>query len=144
MRRRTTNAGFTLVEILIVVVILGILAAIVVPQYLGATQDATEKTAFHEMKRLRKAVEVYLIRHGNGLPDVEEGDRTWGSLIAVGDYLKNAPVNPYVGGENAGYIVLGDSPDEAYQTDYGWIYNPDTGDIWAGGFDANDNPYPKN
>ncbi|MFG0243138.1 MAG: type II secretion system protein [Phycisphaerales bacterium JB054] len=143
MRRRTANSGFTLVEILIVVVILGILAAIVVPQYIGATGDASEKTAFHEVQRLRKAVEVYLIRHGNGLPDVEEGDQTWGSLITAGDYLKTAPMNPYVGGENAGYIVLGDSPDDAYQTDYGWIFDPITGNIWAGGFDADDNPLPK-
>ena len=143
MRRRTANAGFTLVEILIVVVILGILAAIVVPQYIGATEDASRKTVYHEVQRLRKAVEVYLIRHGNGLPDVEEGDQTWGSLITVGDYLKSAPMNPYVGGENAGYIVLGDTPDDTYQTDYGWIYNPLTGDIWAGGFDADDNPLPK-
>lgn len=143
MRRRTTHAGFTLVEVLIVVVILGILAAIVVPQYMGATQDASEKTAFHEVKRLRKAVEVYLIRHGNELPDVEEGDKTWGSLISVGDYLKTAPVNPYVGGENAGYIVLADTPDVAFQTDYGWIYDPDTGNVWAGGFDANDEPLPR-
>lgn len=143
MRRRTANPGFTLVEILIVVVILGILAAIVVPQYLGAAGDASQKTAYHEVQRLRKAVEVYLIRHGNGLPDVEEGDQTWGSLIAVGDYLKSAPMNPYVGGENAGYIVLGDTPDDVYQTDYGWIFDPLTGNIWAGGFDADDNPLPK-
>ena len=39
MRARVRNA-FTLVEILIVVVILGILAAIVVPQFTNATQDA--------------------------------------------------------------------------------------------------------
>ena len=143
MQRRRTNSGFTLVEILIVVVILGILAAIVVPQYLGATEDASQKTTYHEVKRLRKAVEVYLIRHGNMLPDVEEGDETWGSLITVGDYLKTAPTNPHVGGENAGYIVLGDAPDDSYQTDYGWIYDPATGEIWAGGFDAEDNPLPK-
>ena len=36
----TFRTGFTLVEILIVVVILGILAAIVIPQFTGATQDA--------------------------------------------------------------------------------------------------------
>jgi general secretion pathway protein G len=140
MRRRT--GGFTLVEILIVVVILGILAAIVVPQYLGATEDASKKAAVHEVQRLRKAVEVYLIRHG-GRPDVDEGDKTWGSLLGVGDYLKSAPVNPWVGGENAGVIEFGEGPDDAYQSDYGWIYNEETGEIWAGGFDGEDNPLPK-
>ena len=66
------NRGFTLVEILIVVVILGIIAAITVPQYASATQEASEKSAVHEVQRLRKAVEVYLTRHANVLPDVAE------------------------------------------------------------------------
>ncbi len=138
------NRGFTLVEILIVVVILGILAGIVVPQFLDATGQATEKSTFHEVQRLRKAVEVYLIRHQNVLPDVTEGDGAWGGLITAGDYLKTAPVNPYVGNENAGLIVFSDAPDDTYHTDYGWIYDPATGDIWAGGFDDNDEPLPKN
>lgn len=138
------NRGFTLVEILIVVVILGIIAAITVPQYASATQEASEKSAVHEVQRLRKAVEVYLIRHANVLPDVAEGDGAWGGLITAGDYLKTAPVNPYVGNENAGIIVFGDVPDDTYQTDYGWIYDPATGDVWAGGFDGEDEPLPKN
>lgn len=140
---RRTSRGFTLVEILIVVVILGILAAIVVPQYLGATVDAERASAVNEVMRLRKAVEVYLIRHENLLPDVAEGDKTWGSLITAKDYLKTAPLNPYVGSSSAGVILFRATPDIAYQTDYGWIYDPDTGNVWAGGFDADDIPFPK-
>ncbi|VAX39150.1 hypothetical protein MNBD_PLANCTO03-2409 [hydrothermal vent metagenome] len=140
---RRTDRGFTLVEILIVVVILGILSALVVPQFASATQEASEKSAVHEVQRLRKAVEVYLIRHQNVLPDVAEGDQTWGGLVTSGDYLKTAPFNPYIGNENAGIIVFGDVPDDTYQTDHGWIYDPATGDVWAGGFDADDTPLPK-
>jgi general secretion pathway protein G len=140
---RRTKRGFTLVEILIVVVILGILAAMVVPQYIDATQEASRKSATHEVMRLRKAVEVYLIRHQNVLPTVAEGDKTWGSLITAKDYLKSAPLNQYVGSANAGVIIFRATPDNAYQTDYGWIYDPVTGDIWAGGFDAAGDPIPK-
>jgi prepilin-type N-terminal cleavage/methylation domain-containing protein len=140
---RRMRRGFTLVEVLIVVVILGILAGVVVPQYLGATEDASKKAAVHEVQRLRKAVEVYLIRHENSLPDVVEGDRTWGSLITAKDYLKTAPVNPYVGSPNAGVIIFRDTPDVAFQSDYGWIFDPLTGEVWAGGFDGSDEPLPK-
>jgi general secretion pathway protein G len=135
--------AFTLVEILIVVVILGILAAMVVPQFVNATVEAEQKSAYHEVQKLRRAIEVYQVRNANVLPDIEEGDRTWGSLVLdAGEYLKDAPVNPYVG-DNKGIIVFGNAPDGAYHTDYGWIYNPATGEVWAASFDANDTPYPK-
>lgn len=139
-----TRRGFTLVEILIVVVILGILAAIVVPQFADATEEAGEKTAVHEVQKLRRAIEVYQVRNANVLPDVAEGDGTWGSLVgAEGEYLKSAPVNPYVGSINDGVIVFGNAADAEYQTNHAWVYDPATGDVWAGGFDAEDNPYPK-
>ena len=141
---RRTNKAFTLVEILIVVVILGILAGVVVPQYLGATEDAAQKGTYHEVQRLRKAVEVYLIRHGNVLPDVDEGNMTWNSLITAGDYLKTAPLNSWVDGPNSGEIVFGNAPDTQFHTDYGWIYDPATGDVWAAGFDGSDNAFPRN
>src|SRR5690606_23808566 len=109
-----------LVEILIVVVILGILAAIVVPQFAHARREAAEGTTVHELAKLRRAVDVYRVRHENSLPAVEEGDGTWGDLVsASGEYLKEAPANPYVGDANARKIVIRDRPDEAYQTDYG-------------------------
>lgn len=138
------RSAFTLVEILIVVVILGIVAALVVPQFMDATQEASMKTAVHEVQKLRRAIEVYQVRNENVLPDVVQGDRTWGSLVLNnGEYLKNAPVNPYVGDPNKGVIVFGNAPDNAYHTNYGWIYDPNTGEVWAAGFDAEDNPLPK-
>ncbi len=133
--------GFTLVEILIVVVILGILAAIVVPQYASARREAAEGTVVHELGKLRRAVEVYMVRHDNSLPAVEEGDGTWGDLVSSsGEYLKGAPQNPYVGGVNGSKIVIRETPDDAYQTDYGWIFDESTGQVWAGSFDENDQP----
>jgi len=138
MKRR----AFTLVEILIVVVILGILAAIVVPQYAKATDDAATTTALHDLQKVRRAIEVYKAKHSNGLPDVTAGKGTWGVIVSY-EYLKSAPINHWVGGANAQVIVIGNGPDAAYQTDHGWIYDDTTGDVWAGSFDANDQPLPK-
>lgn len=137
--------AFTLVEILIVVVILGILAAIIVPQFAKARDEAAVGTTVYELEKLRRAVDVYRVRHENALPDVVEGDGTWGDLVQnTGEYLKDAPANPYVGHENARRIVIRDSADSAYHTDYGWIFSDTDGTVWAGSFDENDQPLPRN
>lgn len=144
MNRRAANA-FTLVEILIVVVILGILAAIVVPQFANATEEAAAGTTVHELAKLRRAMDVYLARWNNQLPDIEAGDGTWGALIGNhGEYLKGPPMNPYVGGDASRVITIANGPDTEFQQTYGWIYDDATGQIWAGGFDANDEPLPRN
>lgn len=132
--------AFTLVEILIVVIILGVLAAIITPHFTGAVTEASIGTASHELAKLRRAIEVYQISNHNALPDVDEGDGTWGELTSGNQYLKSAPVNPYVGGDNAGVIVFGNIPDVAFQRDYGWIYDAATGEVWAGSFDEDDLP----
>ncbi len=141
---RSARNAFTLVEILIVVIILGILAAVVVPQFIGAVEETSIGTTQSELTKLRRAIEVFQVRNQNGLPTVTAGDGTWGDLIANnGEYLKEPPANPYVGGANARVIVLGTAADSSYQESYGWIYNDTTGEIWAGGFDADDEPLPR-
>ena len=134
--------AFTLVEILIVVVILGILAAIVVPQYAHATEDAATVTAIHDLQKLRRAIEVYKAKNANGLPSVTAGKGTWGEIVSP-NYLKRAPYNNWVGGANGSTIIIGNGPDAAYQKTHGWIYDDTTGEVWAGSFDAKDEPLPK-
>jgi general secretion pathway protein G len=61
--------GFTLVEILIVVVILGILAAIVIPQFTGASTEAKEAALTSDLQAVRSQIELYKIQHnGDILP----------------------------------------------------------------------------
>lgn len=135
--------AFTLVEILIVVVILGILAAIVTPQFAGASEAAQKNTTKHELDKLRRAVEIYMTRNGNALPNVVAGDGTWGEIVQPGEYLSGPPKNSWVGGANAHVIVFGDQADDMFQTGYGWIYDDATGQVWAGGFDSRDQALPK-
>ncbi|MEM1329384.1 MAG: prepilin-type N-terminal cleavage/methylation domain-containing protein [Planctomycetota bacterium] len=136
--------AFTLVEILIVVVILGILAAVIVPALAGATDDAAEATTQSELQKIRRALDVYMARWDGSPPPIAEGGTaaSWGPLVSV-DYLKSPPVNPWVGAANDQVIVHGTSADSAYQTTHAWVFNPSTGEIWAGGFDASDNPLPR-
>lgn len=140
MQRRVREA-FTLVEILIVVVILGILAAIVVQNFVSTTEDAAAAATKSELRKIRQHVDVYRVRNSGQLPPIEEGDGTWGPLISD-DYLMAPPVNAWVGGDNRRVIAFGNAADDTFQSDYGWIYDPVTGSIWAGGFDADDQPLP--
>ena len=139
------SRAFTLVEILIVVVILGILASIVLAGWGDVTNDTSQKATYYELQKLRKAVGVYQVRNSARLPPVTVGDGTWGPLVGIsGDYLMAPPINAWVGAINGRKIVFGTGPDANYQSDYGWIFNTTTGDIWAGGFDADDKPLPRN
>ena len=139
---RSKPNAFTLVEILIVVVILGILAAVVVPLMAGATEDAAVATAHTELNKVRRAIEVYKVSNENALPTIAAGDGTWGEIVSRA-YLREAPMNQYVGGTNAAVIAIGIAPDTAFQSTHGWIYNATTGEVWAGNFDVNDEPLPR-
>lgn len=143
MRRRSTT-GFTLVEILIVVVILGILAAIVVPQFTKATDDASSTATYDTLNRVRRAIEIYHARNNSQWPDASAGNGTWGGLNGPDSpFMREAPLNQWVGKLNGRVIVLGTGPDTGYQDQYGWIYDPTTGDVWAAAFDSQDRPFPK-
>jgi prepilin-type N-terminal cleavage/methylation domain-containing protein len=66
--KRNLQKGFTLVELLIVVIILAILAAIVVPQFSSSTEDAKLATLDTNLASLRTTLEVYKAQHGNTYP----------------------------------------------------------------------------
>ncbi len=60
--------GFTLVEILIVVVILGILAAIVIPQFTDASVDAKTARIRTDLQTMRSQIELYKIKNNDTVP----------------------------------------------------------------------------
>src|SRR3954462_13179873 len=70
VRRQT---GFTLVEILIVVIILGILVAIVIPQFTNASQDARESSLLSQLQTLRSQIELYKLQHRDVIPNLVGG-----------------------------------------------------------------------
>ncbi|MBS0189371.1 MAG: prepilin-type N-terminal cleavage/methylation domain-containing protein [Planctomycetes bacterium] len=141
MDSRIANKAFTLVEILIVVVILGILAAIVVPQYSNATDDAKTQATISQLVKLRQAMNVYYFRNNAVFPNVAAGNGTWGELLSDG-YFKYAPANLHVAGDKGSDIKIGTGPDTAKTDAYGWIFNPATGEVWAASFDGSDKPLP--
>src|ERR1043166_3369897 len=112
VRRTTVKGGFTLVEILIVVIILGILAAIVIPQFTNASQDARKSSLTSQLQTIRSQVELYKLQHLDKTPtglstagDIADtvawaemtvktdADQTVNVNGAFGPYLQAAPIN---------------------------------------------------
>ena len=94
------NGGFTLVEILIVVVILGILAAIVIPQFTQASTEAREASLASNLQTMRSQIELYKIQHSDVWPDVTTlalftADMCTQGADGFGPYLQQIPVNPF-------------------------------------------------
>ena len=61
---RTTQRGFTLVEIMVVIVILGLLATLVVPNIMSASEEAKEGKALSDVKMIAGAVRLYSAKRG--------------------------------------------------------------------------------
>jgi general secretion pathway protein G len=159
--------AFTLVEILIVVIILGILATIVIPQFTSASQQARENSLRDDLRFMRTQVGVFKAQHRDVAPGYPGGDRTASpdeatvidhmtlhtdegcttsttssAVFKFGPYLSRMPANPL--NNMTTIMVIGNggsipAPDDST----GWIYKPQTQEFVANnpGSDASGTPY---
>lgn len=94
------------------------------------------------LAEVRTYIGVWMSENG-AVPGLGYGENSgWEALTSTG-LMPEAPRNTYIDGPNAAKVVVGFKPDEKVHSDYGWIFNPETGQIWAAGFDTSDNPLPK-
>ena len=101
------KSGFTLVEILIVVVILGILAAIVIPQFTEASTEAKTSSLCTDLQTMRSQIELFKIQHNDDLPGAHATtsftDAMTGTTDVAGDstgtgygpYVQKIPTNQF-------------------------------------------------
>ncbi|HVT79809.1 MAG TPA: prepilin-type N-terminal cleavage/methylation domain-containing protein [Phycisphaerae bacterium] len=126
---RSAKRAFTLVEILIVVIILGILAAIVIPQFANASSDARVSNLRTTLNNVRNQIEVFKSQHNESAPalscmwtimlqpsDTNEAASNAPAGTKWGPYLQAAPINPY---NNMTGVT-----SAATDTNAGWFYQP--------------------
>ena len=138
--RTSTQRGFTLIEIMVVVVIIGVLGAIVVPQFMSRPDQAKVTAARTDIQAISTALEMYRLDTFN-YPSTQQGlealvTRPTGTPLARNwnpqGYLKNLPVDPWgtpyqylnPGTHSAGYDLFSFGADgvqdgEGFATDIG-------------------------
>ena len=125
---RRTSAGFTLIEIMVVVIVIGIIAATIIPKFMSTTYDAKVSTAKSHIAELENAVERFNI-HMDRYPTMEEGLKV---LVEAptGDASKWR--GPYIS------LLRNDPWDEPYQYRVPGTHHPNGADIWSRGEDKAD------
>jgi general secretion pathway protein G len=141
----TLRTGFTLVEILIVVVILGILAAIVIPSFASATED-TRKAAFaQDLRAFETGVLRYEVDHDAFPPDGGSGTvpagledyvnvPKWESGSPIGGVWDNETDDVLTAGVGVHFNGTGETRDATYMADIDLMI--DDGVVTTGSFRA--------
>ncbi|MCD6287609.1 MAG: type II secretion system major pseudopilin GspG [Candidatus Hydrogenedentes bacterium] len=129
-RRYRKNAGFTLVELLLVMVILVALAAVVLPKFSGRSEQARETAAIAQINAFETVLDSFEVDNGyypegpDGLIDLVEQPPDADNWH--GPYLKEIPLDPwgqeyiydYPGKNNVnGYDLMSMGPDRQQGTD---------------------------
>lgn len=126
--KRIRSHGFTLIEIMVVVIILGILAATIIPQFVGTTQEAKVNAAKFDIQTLEGALERFYA-HMDRYPTTEEGMKVLvtapaeGARSWRGPYIKEMRPDPW---------------HNAYMYRSPGTHGTRTYDIWSRGADGAD------
>ncbi len=147
MSRMSKKRGFTLIEVLIVVVIMAVLAATIIPQFASSTNDAKTSALKFNLHSLRSQIEMYKLQHNGATPALTSGSlpglvyatdvtgANSGSTVSdtthpFGPYIQGGflPANPFDGTTTVTQISTF-PPTATAGSAQGWLYEPVSGQI---------------
>ncbi|MHC5116328.1 MAG: type IV pilin protein [Planctomycetota bacterium] len=141
--------GFTLVELMIVVTILGILAAIVIPEFQGHASESRESAVKSSLHTVRSQIELYNMQHESDLGYIgtmpatgtyvgtqltgtsaangsAQASKTPNGTYPHGPYLMGMPKNPYNNLSDIKIVPAGNTFSDAADGSTGWLYQAET------------------
>jgi general secretion pathway protein G len=129
-RKQKHDAGFTLVELMIVMAIIGVLAMVAVPSYIQAIKHAREAVLMEDLHTLRAAIDSYTM-------DKQKAPQSLDDLIQDG-YLKSIPKDPMTNSTTTWQTDSSDAMHSLDQTD------PGVDDVHSGSDDTGSDGQPYN
>lgn len=135
MRHRKGQAGFTLIELVIVVAILGILTLILIPNFLRARSSSKLATCQLDLRNIAAGLELYYVENQN-YPTVGN----WDATLIAGGYMRAIPRSPidqasyrYATNASQNSFVLSDGPNKYTQSGItGYVVYTATGGLQIG------------
>ncbi len=106
------SQGFTLIEIMVVIVILGMLAGLVVPRFMGQEEEARRTKAVVQISSLEQALKLYRLDNGQ-YPSTDQGLQALVEAPSVGRLAKKWRKN--------GYLEKGRVPRDPWESDFVYI-----------------------
>ncbi|HOU77885.1 MAG TPA: type II secretion system major pseudopilin GspG [Syntrophales bacterium] len=133
MKRRVgrNNRGFTLIELMVVIVILGILAGLIIPRIMGRPDEARRAKARVQIESLGTALKLYKLDNGN-YPTTEQGLQALVEAPASGALAKNW--------RQGGYLEGNKVPKDPWDRDFVYISPGTHGDFDLSSYGADGEP----
>jgi len=127
----TKQRGFTLIELMVVIVILGILAGFIVPRIMGRPEEARRLKAKMQIQAIETALRLYKLDNGF-YPTTEQGLQALVEPPSVGQLPKNW--------RQGGYLEKGKIPKDPWGNDYVYISPGLHGDFDLSSYGADGQP----
>lgn len=111
IRGRRRQSGFTLVELMVVMLIISVLAAIAIPKFIAAMQSAREAVLKEDLHVMRQAIDSYTM-------DKQKGPQSLDDLVQ-GGYIKEVPADPMTHSNTTWVTATSDVLESVDQTEPG-------------------------